>query len=83
MLVYAALEGRPARNDIPLIVTGEAFHKQGVSNIGENDFFAWLLMDDIRKESIDLLFALSAELQVYDLSAIRQDLLKAALSKSG
>ena len=76
LLVYAALEGRPNRNDIPLIVTGEAFHKKGVSNIGENDFFAWLLMDDIRKESIDLLLALSAELQVYDLSAIRQDLLK-------
>ena len=33
-------------------------------------------MDDIRKESISLLLALSAELQVYDLSAIRQDLLK-------
>ena len=76
LLVYAALEGRPARNDIPLIVTGEAFHRHGVSNIGENDFFAWLMMDAIRNESIDLLLALSAELDVYDLSAIRQDLLK-------
>ena len=76
LLVYAALEGRPARNDIPLIVTGEAFHRHGVSNIGENDFFAWLMMDAIRKESIDLLLALSAELQVYDLSVVRQDLLK-------
>ena len=76
LLVYAALEGRPARNDIPLIVTGEAFHRHGVSNIGENDLFAWLMMDAIRNESIDLLLALSAELDVYDLSAIRQDLLK-------
>ena len=75
-LLYAALEGRPTRNDIPLIVTGEAFHRHGVNNIGENDFFAWLLIDEIRKESVDLLLALSAELQVYDLSAIRQDLLK-------
>ena len=76
LLVYTALAGRPARNDIPLIVTGEAFHRHGVSNIGENDFFAWLMMDAIRNESIDLLLALSAELDVYDLSAIRQDLLK-------
>ena len=34
------------------------------------------MMTDIRTESINLLYALSAELQVYDLSAIRQDLLK-------
>ncbi len=76
MLLFAALEGRPAHNEVPLIVTGEAFHNHGVSNIGENDFFSWMLMEEIRKESIDMLLALSAELQVYDLSAIRQDLLK-------
>ena len=76
LLVFAALEGRPDRNTVPLIVNGEAFHKHGVSNIGENDFFAWLMMDDIRQVSVDVLYALSAELQVYDLSAIRQDLLK-------
>ena len=45
LLVFAALEGRPDRNTVPLIVNGEAFHKHGVSNIGENDFFAWLMMD--------------------------------------
>lgn len=76
LLVFAALEGRPKNSDLPSIVNGEAFHKHGVSNIGENDFFSWLMMSDIRSESINLLYALSAELQVYDLSAIRQDLLK-------
>ena len=76
LLVFAALEGRPENTDLPSIVNGEAFHKHGVSNIGENDFFSWLMMTDIRPESLNLLYALSAELQVYDLSAIRQDLLK-------
>ena len=76
LLLFAALEGRPDNTDLPSIVNGEAFHKHGVSNIGENDFFSWLMMSDIRTESINLLYALSAELQVYDLSAIRQDLLK-------
>ncbi len=76
LLVFAALEGRPDITELPSIVNGEAFHKHGVSNIGENDFFSWLMMTDIRTESINLLYALSAELQVYDLSAIRQDLLK-------
>ena len=76
LLVFAALEGRPENSELPSIVNGEAFHKHGVSNIGENDFFSWLMMSDIRAESINLLYGLSAELQVYDLSAIRQDLLK-------
>ena len=76
LLVFAVLEGRPENTDLPSIVNGEAFHKHGVSNIGENDFFSWLMMTDIRAESINFLYALSAELQVYDLSAIRQDLLK-------
>ena len=76
LLVFAALEGRPDITELPSIVNGEAFHKHGVSNIGENDFFSWLMMSDIRTESINLLYALSAELQVYDLGAIRQDLLK-------
>ena len=76
LLAFAALQGRPDRNMIHLIVNGEAFHQRGVSNIGENDFFSWVMMKDIRSESLDLLYGLSIELQVYDLSAIRQDLLK-------
>ena len=76
LLVFAALEGRPDITELPSIVNGEAFHKHGVSNIGENDFFSWLMMSDIRADSINLLYGLSSELQVYDLSAIRQDLLK-------
>lgn len=76
LLAFAALQGRPDRNMIHLVVNGEAFHQHGVSNIGENDFFSWALMDGIRKESLDLLYGLAVELQVYDLSAVRQDLLK-------
>ena len=76
LLAFAALQGRPDRTMIHLVVNGEAFHQHGVSNIGENDFFSWVMMDGIRKESLDLLYGLSIELQVYDLSAVRQDLLK-------
>ncbi|MDE2749204.1 MAG: N-6 DNA methylase [Chloroflexota bacterium] len=76
LLLFAALEGRPDNTLLPSIVNGEAFQKHGVSNIGENDFFSWLMMSPIRADSMSLLYALSAELQVYDLGAIRQDLLK-------
>ena len=76
LLAFAALEGRPDVELIPSIVEGKAFHKHGVGNIGENDFFSWLMMPDIRPDAIKALHALSVELQVYDLSAVRQDLLK-------
>ena len=56
LLLFAALEGRPDKTEIPNIVSGGAFHKHGVGNIGENDFFSWLMMSDIRaNESINLL----------------------------
>ena len=76
LLAFAALEGRPDVELIPSIVDGKAFHKHGVGNIGENDFFSWLMMPAIRPDAIKALHALSVELQVYDLSAVRQDLLK-------
>ena len=76
ILVFSALSGRPDTDDISRIVEGEAFHKYGISNIGEHDFFAWILMDKIRSDATDLLYELSAELLVFDLSAIQQDLLK-------
>ena len=76
ILVFSALSGRPDPGDISCIVEGEAFHKYGISNIGEHDFFAWILMDEIRGDATDLLYELSAELLVFDLSAIQQDLLK-------
>ena len=46
LLVFAALEGRPDKNTVPLIVNGEAFHKHGISNIGEKRLLC--LADDRR-----------------------------------
>ena len=76
LLAFAAMQGRPKSEEIASIVNGKAFNSYGVSNIGENDFFSWLMMQDIRSDAVNALYALSAELQVYDLSAVRQDLLK-------
>lgn len=76
LLAFTSLNGSAKRNDLENIVDGKAFHSHGVDNIGENDFFSWILLEDIRDQSLDLLNAISVELRIYDLSAIRQDLLK-------
>ena len=76
LLAFTSLNGPAQRNNLESIVDGKAFSSHGVDNIGENDFFAWILLKDIRSQSLDLLNAISVELRIYDLSAIRQDLLK-------
>ena len=77
ILAFAALYGSPRNKEVfPRIVNGNAFAGDGISNIGEEDFFSWLLLDEIREESVDLLYALSVELTVYDLTNVNQDLFK-------
>jgi len=77
LLAYAALRGLP--DDEPTIediLSGKAFYGQGVSNIGENDFFSWVLLPEIKAQSVALFRRLALGLVVYDLSRIDQDLLK-------
>lgn len=76
LLAFTSLNGPVQKNDLESIVDGKAFNSHGVDNIGENDFFSWILLEDTRAQSLDLLYAISVELRIYDLSAIRQDLLK-------
>jgi hypothetical protein len=77
LLAYAALKGIPeSRDAVREIITGDAFKGYSVDNIGENDFFSWVLMPQIADEATELFYRLSLGLVAYDLSRIDQDLLK-------
>lgn len=77
LLIFSALSGRgPFNGEIRSVVTGEAFEKKGFSNLVEDDFFSWLAMPQIEEKSTKLLAALARRLSIYDLSEVRQDLLK-------
>ncbi|MCL4504551.1 MAG: N-6 DNA methylase [Chloroflexi bacterium] len=78
LLAYAALTDGAPQGDALLwdIITGDAFHRFGVSNLGEIDFFAWILDDAVRDSVIAMLRRLADSLRVYDLSQINEDLLK-------
>ena len=78
LLAYAALTDGAPRGDTLLldIITGEAFHRFGVSNLGEIDFFAWILDPLVRSDVTAMLRRLADSLRVYDLSQINEDLLK-------
>ena len=78
LLAYSALTDGAPRGDALLldIITGEAFHRFGVSNLGEIDFFAWILDPAVRSDVTAMLRRLADSLRVYDLSQINEDLLK-------
>ena len=58
------------------IIDGRAFEILGISNIGEQDFFAWVLAPEVRSLTLDLFTHIASSLLVYDLSHINEDLLK-------
>lgn len=77
LLAYAALHGLPNDTErVSAIIKGDAFQASGVRNIGEADFFSWVLMDDIRQDALQLFERLAQTFVVYDLNRIDQDLLK-------
>lgn len=58
------------------VISGAAFETLGVSNIGEQDFFAWVLAPEVKAQTLEAFRHIAASLAVYDLSRIDEDLLK-------
>ena len=63
-------------NRIEGIIDGRAFEVLGVSNIGEQDFFAWVLAPEVRPQTLAVFSRIAGSLAVYDLHSINEDLLK-------
>ncbi len=77
LLAFAALRGLPENDTmVERILSGDAFTAFAVSNIGENDFYSWVLLPEIKPQAIQLFRRLALGLVVYDLKHIDQDLLK-------
>lgn len=56
LLAFLALERSiPSADQTADILTGEAFTRLGLTNLAEDDFFSWLIVQEIRTESIALL----------------------------
>lgn len=77
ILVYVARFGiGRAAEEIEHILDGRAFEVLGVNNIGEHDFFAWVLAPEIQDQTFGVFRHIVASLAVYNLSHIDEDLLK-------
>lgn len=77
VFAYTARFGvEAASKQIERILDGRAFEVLGVSNIGEQDFFAWVLAPEVRELTLLVFRHIAASLIVYDLKRIDEDLLK-------
>jgi hypothetical protein len=78
LLAFAALKDEIPRGEQELadIIIGEAYNRFGVNNLGEIDFFSWMLESEVRSEAIAMLRRLAQSLVTYDLSRIGEDLFK-------
>lgn len=74
---YRISGGKPVpKEEIKKIIFGDTFRKFGILNFIEDDFFTWFFQRSIYDISIDLVFRLAKELQIYDLDALDEDVLK-------
>jgi len=78
VIVYLHLyEGKiPAKQEVNMILNGEAFEKYGIVNFIEEDFFAWILHPQIYAEVNELVMKLLKELIIYDLTQLNEDVFK-------
>jgi hypothetical protein len=80
VLAYSARNGDGAsvhdEETLVRIVDGRAFNRRGIGNVGEADFFAWVLQPEVRDEALKVLRGLAGSLIVYDLAQINEDLFK-------
>lgn len=77
ILAYASYFGiGNATKQIEGIINGRAFQVLGVSNIGEQDFFAWVLAPEVRLQTLDIFRRIAESLVAYNLKQIDEDLLK-------
>lgn len=77
ILAYASLENpAKAAEEIAGVIDGQAFQPMGFGNIGEHDFFAWVLAPTVQAHVRAMFQHIAGSLAVYDLKRIDEDLLK-------
>jgi hypothetical protein len=78
LLVYYRISGgKPiGRDDMRKVIYGDIFERYGILNFIEEDFFTWFFQKGLYDVAIDLVFRLSKELQIYNLDALDEDVLK-------
>ena len=78
ILVYLTLSQIkiPEKEDVDDVLSGQYFVNAGISNLIEDDFFGWLLDEDIIEDTKEIGFNLAKALLKFDLTKVDEDLFK-------
>jgi methylase of polypeptide subunit release factors len=78
LIVYFRLSGDNAVREDMLVkaLNGEYFSSYGITNLIEEDFFAWILHPKIQDRALRLVSDVAREILQYDLSQIDEDFFK-------
>ncbi|MEM2144701.1 MAG: N-6 DNA methylase [Candidatus Jordarchaeaceae archaeon] len=78
LIIYSKLESQVEidKERIREVLDGNYFISYGISNFVEDDFFTWVLHDEIIDASLELFLKMAKKLSTYDLSQIDEDFFK-------
>jgi hypothetical protein len=78
IMVFLRINGGqvPPRDLVIPILNGTVFDDFGITNFIEEDFFAWVLVPEIRKDVEDHVLRLIHQLVIYDLAELNEDVFK-------
>lgn len=66
----------PSLEEVEKIISGDIFREWGIYGFLEEDFFSWILKEDIREQGLKFIMDLLGRLKRYDLTQLEEDVLK-------
>ena len=66
----------PSPEEVEKIVSGDIFREWGIYGFLEEDFFSWILKEDIKEQGLRFILDLLGRLKRYDLTQLEEDVLK-------
>jgi len=66
----------PSPEEVEKIISGDIFREWGIYGFLEEDFFSWVLKEDIKDQGLRFIMDLMGRLKRYDLTQLEEDVLK-------
>ena len=78
ILIFIRISGKTlhTENEASSVLSGEYFRDRGLVNLIEEDFFSWILDENVRTKACKTAIGLANALSKYDLSRADEDLFK-------
>ncbi|MGQ4892092.1 MAG: N-6 DNA methylase [Candidatus Njordarchaeia archaeon] len=76
LIMFLRFHGMKRVEDIERVLNGSYFRDFGITNFIEEDFFTWILEEEIKEKSLNLIEKLLHGIEIYDFDKADEDLFK-------